>query len=267
MIDSLHTITDTLTTVASDSLSTLADTLAKGAQVAQGAATEWIHLPDIALQNTGFVGDDYVTPFFRTDIMSVIFFVYLLGASWIVHSLRQSRRSVNDPDSTDNDDITLSDTLRSITLFVLSTAGYSMTLCRLLGGSSWGEVAICAAAFTAFLLIKYGCLELFLWTFYGRDQSGFAKRYIQSVNYFGLCTMAIFFALNYTPDSLIWPLYIVLGTCALGLCGFLLWIFFGTFFRESRSVLCFILYLCTLEILPLLILGKFLYETGALTNL
>ncbi|MBP5259019.1 MAG: DUF4271 domain-containing protein [Paludibacteraceae bacterium] len=255
---------DSIAPTLHDSAAALTDTLVRAADSA------WVQLPDIVLDNEGFVGEARNIPFFETDGITLVFFLYLLVGGSVYYSAFKSRQRISErmDDAAVGSKTTVFDLIRNVTVFLLGMLGYGMTMTRLLNGGTWTQVGLCTAGFMVFMLIKYVNLELFLHTFFPSDRTGFSRRYINMVGQYGLFTLGIFFGIIYLPAP-IGPLvmYILLALGSLALCGFLSWSFFATFFKESRLYLGFILYLCTLEIMPLLILGKLLYEAGALTNL
>lgn len=249
---------DSLTIQAPDTFPLPADT-----------AAEWVELPEVRLDNTGFVGEERAVPFFESDGVTAFFLLALLFGAYLFRAaMEQRRRSLSnrgDTDSARQD--TIGGILVKAGVFLMGMMGYGMAMTRLLGDGGWGQAGLRAAGFAVFLTAKRVVLEAYLRTFFPPDRSGFAGKYTLLTALYGIITLLFTFASVYLPGAGPVIAAALTGAGALALSGYLGWLFYRTFFKADHLYVAYILYLCTLELTPLLVLGKLLCETFALTNL
>ena len=116
------------------------------------------------------------------------------------------------------------------------------------------NLAICIAATLLFLVIKLPLTTLFFNTFYTIRHNGFPSRYYKLTVLFGNVCFMGGIILSYTLNasvSALWIISIIIGALY---CISVSYIFISTFFENRGSFLRLFLYLCTLEITPIMVL-------------
>ena len=220
---------------------------------------------------TAFESIPVYRDFFHSNLMVTLIWSFFLYTSLVYFIERLNKRQGDFPSlfGTEKRQLTPQEILRRGLLLVYAVIGSSLFFVTLLGedGASWKAIGITAAAFTAFMCVKLLMLSTFMATFFPRKRSLFVSQYLTLVLYFGLFLFAAFAGLHFTPQALHLPILVVVAAGVLAMCAWLLYLFFKTFFDQGGYFFYFILYLCTLEILPLMLLFKEMWKANIFTHI
>ncbi|NLK92953.1 MAG: DUF4271 domain-containing protein [Bacteroidales bacterium] len=109
-----------------------------------------------------------------------------------------------------------------------------------------------------YFFIKYILLKLYVYTFFSTTNSLAIRQYFSIIFYSGQLTFLFLLGILFSNEYV--HIYLYYGVAILALLTLLsmFYIIYRTFFSKIHLVLYFILYLCTLEILPLCLLIKVL---------
>ena len=120
--------------------------------------------------------------------------------------------------------------------------------------------------FSAFIMLKLTIMRGYFSCFYGKKANTILNQYVRLVALGGIFSFIAFILLRFTPNSthIVWSIltlifYIIIS---LSYC----YLLFKYFFNRFELTLHFILYLCTLEILPLLVAYKAVGEMVVFTT-
>lgn len=116
------------------------------------------------------------------------------------------------------------------------------------------NLAICLASSLLFIAIKIPIISLFFKTFYDKKASGFISRYYKLTVLFGIICFIGGMFISYTFGASKLSIWITTIIISILYCASISYIFISTFFENKVSFLRLFLYLCTLEILPLIVL-------------
>lgn len=149
--------------------------------------------------------------------------------------------------------------ITSLILAIFALIGYSTMLLYLSNfPDDWLYFGICTAVTLLYFVVKYLLVSLFFGTMYNGVEPKFIGRYHQLTVLFGTltyiaCVIMAFSIEISTLNATI--LAIVVGALYIvAMC----YIFATTFFTNLSSLFSLFLYLCTLEIFPVLVLVKVL---------
>lgn len=149
--------------------------------------------------------------------------------------------------------------ITSLIISIFALIGYSTMLLYLTGlPDVWANFGICTVVTLLFFAIKYLIIKIFFGTMYNGTEPKFLSRYHQLTVLFGVLTYIAIIILAFTIDINIQNATILALIVGLLYCASICYIFVTTFFTNITSVLALFLYLCTLEILPVMVLVKFL---------
>lgn len=152
---------------------------------------------------------------------------------------------------------TLQITSLIITIFAL--IGYSTMLLYITGlPDVWADFGICTGVTLLFFGIKYLIISVFFTTMFNGVEPKFLSRYHQLTVLFGVLTYIATIILAFSVDISIQNATILAIIVGILYCAAICYIFITTFFTNIASLITLFLYLCTLEILPVMVLVKFL---------
>ncbi|MBP5318704.1 MAG: DUF4271 domain-containing protein [Paludibacteraceae bacterium] len=220
---------------------------------------------------TGHEGLPLHENFFHSDqVISFIwcFFLYVCFAYAVERRSTGGKRHFAPLFGTDNRHLTLREIIRRGLLLIFAVFGYSFFFTNLLkDGGHWQVIGISAGVFVSFLVFKYLLLSVYLATFFPKARTNFVSQYFTMILFFGLFLFLAFIGLQFMPQPVHLPILAIVAIGVLVLCGWLLYLFFKTFFNKSQYFFYFILYLCTLEILPLMIFFRELWKADIVTHI
>ena len=151
---------------------------------------------------------------------------------------------------------------------VIGILGYSLFFLQLAQPYifSYNLFFIFYAMLLAFLMLKLTIMRAYFSCFYSKKANTILNQYVRLVSLGGIFSFIAFILLRFTPEDthIIWNsltiiFYIIIS---LSYC----YLLFKYFFSRFELTLHFILYLCTLEILPLLVAYKAVGEMVLFTN-
>ncbi len=124
----------------------------------------------------------------------------------------------------------------------------------------WHIFGYLALFISLYFAAKYIVLRMYLFTFFTSIKKNAIKQYFSIIFYTGLIGFYVFIALVFTPNNIHY--YVLFSYTIVVVLMVLLtfYVLYRTFFNKIDLIFYFILYLCTLEILPLLLLIKALSE-------
>ena len=112
------------------------------------------------------------------------------------------------------------------------------------------------ALLSAFLMLKLTIMRMYFSCFYGKKANTILNQYVRLVAIGGIFSFITFVLHRFTPENthIVWNVLTIIFyvTISLSYC----YLLFKYFFGRLELTLHFILYLCTLEILPLLVAYK-----------
>ncbi|NCC98099.1 MAG: DUF4271 domain-containing protein [Bacteroidia bacterium] len=219
---------------------------------------------------TRFDGIPRTQDFFKNDIFISLILLFAVFISLIIASQRKARvKYLDNLLNTNNNQQTL--TIREygdqLILGIFAIIGYSLLACEcFFGKGNWETLGLCAGGFILFLIAKYTLLYLYMRTFFPTEQTRIVKLYETLLNITGLIAFFGYICVVFMPHVFLPYIYALLILIAVTFCIIVIYIFFTRFFNKYGLILRFILYLCTLEILPIAVLIKALSEVNGLIN-
>ncbi len=121
------------------------------------------------------------------------------------------------------------------------------------------------AALLSFVIIKLLCMRLYFSCFYGKKSNNILNQYTRLISIGGIFSFIMFVFLRFSPEAthLVWISLALVSYVIIFLS--YCYLLFKYFFGRLELILHFILYLCTLEILPLLVVQKAIGEVVVFT--
>lgn len=153
--------------------------------------------------------------------------------------------------------ITMGDQLQQYTLLTLSIVGISFFATRVLYHQpSWQAIGITFTGICLYFLIKLCLMQGYFRLFFGNNIQEFMYKYTSLNIVLGIGCFVAYIGLIYAP--LIPPICFYTFLVFLSVIFFIsiTYILFQHFFNRPCLIFHFILYLCTLELLPVLLLVK-----------
>lgn len=152
-------------------------------------------------------------------------------------------------------------------LIVAGITGASLFLLQYLSPFTftYTDFMMYGAILLGFLLMKLLCMKVYFYCFYGDGANLILSQYTRLVGIAGIAAFFYFILLRFTPEFLhmVWLiLFLLTNICVIISYIYLL---FKYFFNRIELILRFILYLCALEILPILVIRKIIMEMALLT--
>ena len=164
--------------------------------------------------------------------------------------------------------LTLREHFIQIFILVIGLLGYSLLFLQTAKPNtfSYELFFIFYAALSAFIMLKLTIMRTYFSCFYGKKSNNILNQYVRLIAIGGIFSFIAFILLRFTPNSthIVWSIstlifYIIIS---LSYC----YLLFKYFFNRFELTLHFILYLCTLEILPLLVAYKAVGEMVVFTT-
>ncbi|MED9995671.1 MAG: DUF4271 domain-containing protein [Paludibacteraceae bacterium] len=154
--------------------------------------------------------------------------------------------------------ITISDQIQQYSLLALSLFGVSLFFAHTiqLQSLSWNGIGYLFTMLAAYFVIKLIAMQVYLRLFFGSHIKEFIYKYISLTIALGLNCFAAFILLKYAPLIPATFLYGYMLLIAITYTLSVFYILFRHFFYSFALILHLILYLCTLEIMPILIAIK-----------
>jgi hypothetical protein len=153
---------------------------------------------------------------------------------------------------------TAGDLFRNYLLFLFSIAGLSLYASKVIMPQyiTWEKIGIIYLGISVFLATKILLTHLYLKLFFGKDSQLYTFHYINLSILLGISSYVSFIFLQFSP--FISPLIIHIVMAIISICYVLIFVYllFKLFFNKACLFFHFILYLCTLEILPILAIAK-----------
>lgn len=151
--------------------------------------------------------------------------------------------------------------------FFIGMIGFALLLSQYSQGNtfSYSTFLLFCAAILAFILLKVLCMRVYFSCFYGKRANNILNQHIRLVGIAGIISFVCFIFIRFTPETthIIWYVITILSYILISLS--YCYLLFKYFFNRFELSLHFILYLCTLEILPLLVAYKAVGEMLKLT--
>lgn len=147
--------------------------------------------------------------------------------------------------------------ITSVIMALFAAVGYATMLLYISGqDDTWGWFGICIGVVIAFFAVKYTIIDIFFRTMFAGVEPKFIQRYHQMNVLFGIMAYLACMLLAFTFDCT--PQNAIIAATVLGVmyCISIAYIFITTFWQNILSIFILFLYLCTLEILPALVLVK-----------
>ena len=122
------------------------------------------------------------------------------------------------------------------------------------------------AALAVFIMLKLTIMRMYFSCFYGKKANNILNQYVRLIAIGGIFSFVSFILLRFTPNvsHIVWEVLTLLVYLIISLS--YCYLLFKYFFNRIELTLHFILYLCTLEILPLLVAYKAAGEMVIFTN-
>ena len=154
--------------------------------------------------------------------------------------------------------ITIGDQIQQYILLLLSLFGISLLGAYTLKAEqcSWSIIGIGFAGITTYMLFKIILMQAYFRLFFGNRIQTFIYKYISLTIMVGIVCFFAFIILLYAPLIPSTIIYVLIAAILLAYAVSIFYILFRHFFCRGDLIFHFILYLCTLEILPLLFLIK-----------
>ena len=142
--------------------------------------------------------------------------------------------------------------------FFIGVIGFSLLLSQYFQPYtfSFSTFLIFSAAILGYVLVKMLCMRVYFSCFYDKRANNILNQHIRLLGIAGIISFVCFIFLKFTPESthIIWYAITILSYVLISLS--YCYLLFKYFFNRFELTLHFILYLCTLEILPLLVAYK-----------
>lgn len=217
-----------------------------------------------------FDGIPRVQEFFKNDIFISLILLFAVFIGLIISSQRKARIKYLDKLLNANNKqqtLTIREYGDQLVLGIFAIIGYSLFACEsFFGKGNWETLGICAGGFVLFLIAKYTLLYWYIRTFFPTKQTRIVKLYETLLNLTGLIAFCGYVCVVFMPHIFLPYIYGLLILIAVAFCVTVIYIFFTRFFNKHGLILRLILYLCTLEILPIAVLIKALLEVNRLIN-
>ena len=153
-------------------------------------------------------------------------------------------------------------------ILVIGLLGYSLVCLQLAIPNTFSSKLffIFYAILSAFLMLKLTIMRGYFSCFYGKKANTILNQYVRLVAFGGIFSFIAFILLRFTPESthIIWNILTIIFYVIISLS--YCYLLFKYFFNRFELTLHFILYLCTLEILPLLVAYKAVGEMVLFTT-
>jgi hypothetical protein len=116
-----------------------------------------------------------------------------------------------------------------------------------------------------FVMLKLTIMRMYFSCFYGKEANNILNQYVRLIAIGGIFSFIAFILLRFTPETthIVWNILTIIFYIIISLS--YCYLLFKYFFNRFELSLHFILYLCTLEILPLLVAYKAVGEMLKLT--
>jgi hypothetical protein len=107
-----------------------------------------------------------------------------------------------------------------------------------------------------FIMLKLTIMRMYFSCFYGKEANNILNQYVRLIAIGGIFSFIAFILLRFTPETthIVWNILTIIFYIIISLS--YCYLLFKYFFNRFELTLHFILYLCTLEILPLLVAYK-----------
>lgn len=107
-----------------------------------------------------------------------------------------------------------------------------------------------------FIMLKLTIMRMYFSCFYGKKANNILNQYVRLIAIGGVFSFIAFVLLRFTPEAthIVWDILTIIFYIIISLS--YCFLLFKYFFNRFELTLHFILYLCTLEILPLLVAYK-----------
>lgn len=107
-----------------------------------------------------------------------------------------------------------------------------------------------------FVMLKLTIMRMYFSCFYGKEANNILNQYVRLIAIGGIFSFIAFILLRFTPETIhiVWNVLTIVFYVIISLS--YCYLLFKYFFNRFELTLHFILYLCTLEILPLLVAYK-----------
>lgn len=152
--------------------------------------------------------------------------------------------------------ITFADQLQQYTLLAVSLLGTSLFIAYTLHTFYWQSIAYLFALLVTYMGLKIIAMQAYLKLFFGHNIQEFTYKYVTLTILLGINCFLVFILLKYAPLIPVHFLYGYVLLIALTYMLSVFYILFRHFFYRISLIFHLILYLCTLEILPILVVLK-----------
>jgi hypothetical protein len=124
---------------------------------------------------------------------------------------------------------------------------------------------IFCAVLLVFVMLKLTIMRMYFSCFYGKEANNILNQYVRLIAIGGIFSFIAFILLRFTPETthIVWNILTIIFYIIISLS--YCYLLFKYFFNRFELSLHFILYLCTLEILPLLVAYRAVGEMVKLT--
>ena len=168
-----------------------------------------------------------------------------------------SLRSIYDKNLFFAGKITMGDQVQQYTLLILSITGFSLLAThQLYAQPTWGTMGLIFAGICLYYLLKIGIMQTYFRFFFGNNVLEFLYKYTSLTIVMGIGCFGAYIGLTYAPLVPNILLYTLLVFLSVIYFLSIIYILFQHFFNRPCLIFHFILYLCTLELLPVLLLVK-----------
>lgn len=154
--------------------------------------------------------------------------------------------------------LTLMEHSIQIFMLIIGLLGYSLLFLQTFVPHtfSYELFFILYAALLAFIMLKLTIMRMYFSCFYGKKSNNILNQYVRLVAIGGIFSFIAFILLRFTPNAthIAWNVITIIFYIIISLS--YCYLLFKYFFNRFELTLHFILYLCTLEILPLLVAYK-----------
>lgn len=151
--------------------------------------------------------------------------------------------------------------------FSIGVIGFSLLLSQYFQPYTFtfSTFLIFSVAILGYVFVKVLCMRVYFSCFYGKRANNILNQHIRLVGIAGIISFVCFIFIRFTPETIhiIWYVITILSYILISLS--YCYLLFKYFFNRFELSLHFILYLCTLEILPLLVAYKAVGEMLKLT--
>ncbi|MBO7367900.1 MAG: DUF4271 domain-containing protein [Paludibacteraceae bacterium] len=201
-------------------------------------------------------------PIFNSTAYITLLLMFIVTLSLFIHVHHTGRFNILatillPPDSRGFNNPVSNFQLMPLLLTAFSLLGYSsMTLSLTPIADTWGNLGLIMLSVILFIAVKYLLVMATFKTLYPDTEPGFISRYHQFTVLGGLLCLigraVLSFTVDYTTENA-WTAAYIIGAIY---CISAAYTFFTTFVKDIRSILRLFLYLCTLEIIPVLVYLK-----------